>query len=103
MGKPQLHSLFQVEVTAVLADASLSLEQKQEAVVASTINFGLGEEEAEEGLRQPLNQRCKGFLVNAVGDLLQGNEGHAVLQMQKFEQFAAFAANTAGMALHSDD
>jgi len=99
--RPQLRSLFQVEVVSVLVDESLSLEQKQEAVAASRVSFGLREAEAAEEMQALLNQRCKGFLVNAVGSLMQGKDWQAVLEIKKLEQFVSFAA-TEGLELRGD-
>jgi len=99
--KPQLRSLFRIEVTASLEDADLSHEQKRDAVAGCREGFGLGDEEAVEELRDLLHSRCKGCLVNAAGDLMQGNEAQSIDQMRRLELLAAFAADT-GVELQED-
>lgn len=97
--KPQLRSLFRVEVAAALEDPNLTDEQKRDAVAGSTESFGLGDEEAVEELRELIKTRCRGCLANAVGDLLQGNDTQAVQEMQRLELLAAFAKGTDGVEI----
>lgn len=101
--KPQLRSLFRVEVTAALEEPSFTLEEKQDAVVSSQESFGLDEREAAQELKDLLRQRCKGCLVNAVGDLMQGNEAQAVENMRRLELLAAFAAEADGVELRHNN
>lgn len=100
--QPQLRSLFRVEVGSVLEDVELSLEQKADHIASSREGFGLEEEDAAEELQELLVSRCKGCLVNAVGDLLQGNEGQAVEEMQRLELLAEFAEKASGWEVKED-
>jgi len=100
--KPQLRSFFRVEVTAMLEDPDLSNEQKQDSIDSSRESFGLGTEEAAEELRDLLSSRCRGCLVNAVGDLMQGNSNQAVTEMQRLELLASFVEAADGIELRSD-
>lgn len=100
LSKPQLRSLFRIEVTAALEDPNLNDEQKRDAVASSRESFGLGESEALDELQDLLKARCKACLVNAVGDLLQGNESSAIEEMQRLELLASFATDTGGLELH---
>jgi len=97
--RPQLRAFFRVEVTASLEDPDVTNEQKQDMLANSREAFGLADEEAEEELQDLLRQRCRGCLVNAVGDLMQGNEKQAVKQMQRLELLASFAEATDGLEL----
>jgi len=100
---PQLRALFQVEVEAVLVDEGRELGAKREAVQASGASFGVPVGEVSTALEGLLMRRCRGFLVNAIGDMMQGKEEQAWQEMRKIEQFAAFAAATDGVEIHSDD
>lgn len=100
--KPQLRAFFRVEVTAGLEDPDVTNEQKQDMIANGREAFGLGDEEAEEELRDLLRSRCRGCLVNAVGDLMQGNESQAVREMQRLELLASFAEASDGVELHVD-
>merc|ERR1712217_274682 len=60
---------------------------------------GLEAEEVVEELQNLLWSRCNGCLVNAMGDLLQGNQTQAVMEMQRLELLAAFAEGTDGIEL----
>lgn len=92
--KPQLRSLFRIEVAAALEDPDLSDDQKQEALSESQEAFGLGDTEVVDELKDLMQSRCRGCLVNAVGDLLQGNEPQAIKEMQRLELLATFCENT---------
>jgi hypothetical protein len=100
--KPQLRSLFRIEVAASLEDPDLTYEQKQDAVAGSREGFGLGDQEAVDELRDLLSARCQGCLVNAVGDMMQGNEEQAMEQMRRLELLAAFAEVTDGVQMSED-
>jgi len=100
--RPQLRSLFRVEVIAALEDPDLSSVQKHDIVSGSQEGFGLGEEEAADELKDLINSKCQGYLVNAVADLLQGNESLAVCEMQRLELLAAFAEDTEGLEVNAD-
>lgn len=98
----QLRSLFRVEVAASLEDPRLTMGQKADRVASSREGFGLDDDMAAEELQELLLYRCRGCLVNAVGDLLQGNEGQAVSEMQRLELLAAFAENDKGMEVNEE-
>merc|ERR1712176_1520828 len=57
--------------------------------------------EANDATKQLLEQRCRGRVVNAVGDLLQGKEERAVLELRKLESLAFFVANTSDLEMPS--
>lgn len=97
--KPQLRSLFRVEIIAALEDEALTEAEKAEAVEASQGSFGLTEKEAREELEDLVKARAQGYLVNAVGDLLQGNEAQAINEMQRLELVAGFAEQMDGIEL----
>jgi len=100
--RPQLRSLFRVEVTAMLEDTSKTNAEKQDAIASSRESFGLGDTEAESEMQDLLKARTRGCLVNAVGDLLQGNESMAVQEMQRLELLAEFASSMEGLKLNLD-
>jgi len=102
LSRPQLRSLFRVEVTAVLEDRDLSTGQKQDSVDGSREAFGLAPDEALEELRDLLKARARGCLANAVGDFMQGNENQAVTEVRRLELLAAFAAQAEGLELDED-
>merc|ERR1712039_287184 len=91
--KAQLRALFRLEVIAALESRNFDENQKRAAVATSRANFGLFEAEANEELEEILRERCKGCLVNAVGDLMQGNELSVVEEMQRLQLLAAFASS----------
>jgi len=100
--RPQLRAFFRVEVTAGLEDPDLTNDQKQDLLAGSREAFGLGDEEAGEELADLMQARCRGCLVNAVGDLMQGNQAQAVKEMQRFELLASFASASEGLELRAD-
>lgn len=100
--RPQLRSLFRVEIGATLEDTTKTHAEKQDAVADSRESFGLGEQEAAIELQDLLKARARGCLVNAVGDLMQGNDTQAVNEMRRLELFAEFARGTEGMHLQQD-
>eukprot|EP00929_Paragymnodinium_shiwhaense_P116286 TRINITY_DN8569_c0_g1_i2.p1 TRINITY_DN8569_c0_g1~~TRINITY_DN8569_c0_g1_i2.p1 ORF type:complete len:1207 (-),score=439.76 TRINITY_DN8569_c0_g1_i2:499-4119(-) len=89
--KPQLRSLFRVQVSSALEDPSFDLGKKREAVTLGRGDFGLAYDESQEELQELLKHRTKGCLVNAAGDKLQGNSEQAVKEMQRFELLVGFA------------
>jgi hypothetical protein len=97
--KPQLRSLFRIVATAGLEDASQTFAQKKTLISSEGAAFGLSEEDTESELESLLRTRCKAFLVNAVGDAMQGNTAAAMDQIRRLEQIAAFAdeAGKAGL------
>lgn len=94
LSRPQLRSLFRVEVASVVEDPDLSDEQKVDGIEASREAFGLAEKEAMSEMQDLIKSRCRSCLVNASGDLLQENEAAAVDQMQRLELLAAFGLST---------
>ncbi|CAE7623726.1 unnamed protein product [Symbiodinium sp. CCMP2456] len=94
LSRPQLRSLFRVEVASVVEDPDLSDEQKVDGIEASREAFGLAEKEAMSEMQDLIKNRCRSCLVNASGDLLQENEAAAVDQMQRLELLAAFGLST---------
>jgi len=100
--RPQLRSLFCVEVGATLEEPDLTVAQKQDKVEASREAFGLGEKEAADEVMQLLSSRCKGCLVNAVGDLMQGNEARALKAMQTLGLLASFVEASDGLEVQPD-
>jgi len=100
--RPQLRSLFRVEVTATLEDSQLSHSDKQDAVANSKASFGLAAEEAASELRELVQARARGYLVNAVGDLMQGNEEQAMHEMRRLELLAEFAEGSDEMKLKQE-
>jgi len=100
--RPNLRSLYRIEVMAAIEDVSKNDEQKRKAVAESQDAFGLEELEAKKELGDLLNTRCKGCLINAVGDMMQGNEEHAAKEMQRLEFLAAFAKGVDDMELSQD-
>jgi len=100
--RPQLRAFFRVEVTAKLEDPDVDNDQKQDMVDSAREAFGLGDEEAAEELRDLMQARCRGCLVNAVGDLMQGNQAQAVREMQRLELLAAFVETAEGLELRPD-
>merc|ERR1712039_933405 len=91
--KAQLRALFRLEVIAALESRNFDENQKRAAVATSRANFGLFEAEADEELEELLRDHCKGCLVNAVGDLMQGNLLSVVAEMQRLQLLAAFASS----------
>eukprot|EP00439_Symbiodinium_sp_Y106_P029845 s2028_g3.t1 len=92
LSRPQLRSLFRVEVASVVEDRVDGIEASREA-------FGLAEKEAMSEMQDLIKSRCRSCLVNASGDLLQElqtaeNEAAAVDQMQRLELLAAFGLST---------
>ncbi|CAK0862126.1 unnamed protein product [Prorocentrum cordatum] len=100
--RPQLRSLFRVEVAAGLEDPDETFDGKRDLIDSARDSWGLGDQEAEDELQALLRERCKACLVNAVGDSLQGNEAGAVRQMQRLDLLAAFAADTEKIDLSQD-
>lgn len=100
--KPQVRFLFNAEVAAVLQDPALTEEQKQGVVNSSFVSFGLSVQEAAEELDRLLWSRCRGCLVNAVADLLQGRERRAVDEMRRLSLVARFAVYRSGVELQKD-
>lgn len=98
---PQLRSLFRVQVSTALEDPNLSLEQKQDSVVEAREGYGLGAEVAAEELTYLLKKSCKGCLVNAVGNQLQGQTKQAMEEMQRLELLATFVEGN-GMNVDQD-
>lgn len=101
LSRPQLRSLFKVEITAVLEDDDLSDEQKVDGIEASREAFGLAEKEAKDEMHDLIRSRCRASLVNASGDLLQENQAAAVEQMRRLEVLAAFGLS-AGVQFRDD-
>jgi len=101
LSKPQLRSLFKVEVSSILEDPDLNDEQKVDGIEASREAFGLGEKEAMDEMHDLIKTRCRACLVNALGDLMQDNQEAAVDQMQRLELLAAFGVS-AGMELNQE-
>jgi len=101
LSRPQLRSLFKVEITAVLEDDDLSDEQKIDGIEASREAFGLKEKEANAEMHDLIRSRCRASLVNASGDLLQENQAAAVEQMRRLEVLAAFGLS-AGVEFRDD-
>lgn len=101
LSRPQLRSLFKVEISAVLEDDDLSDEQKVDGIDASREAFGLAEKEAKDEMHDLIRSRCRASLVNASGDLLQENPGAAVDQMRRLETLAAFGLS-AGVEFQDD-
>ena len=101
LSRPQLRSLFKVEITAVLEDDDLSDEQKFDGIEASREAFGLKEKEANAEMHDLIRSRCRASLVNASGDLLQENQQAAVEQMRRLEVLAAFGLS-AGVEFRDD-
>lgn len=101
LSRPQLRSLFKVEITAVLEDDDLSDDQKFDGIDASREAFGLKEKEANAEMYDLIRSRCRASLVNASGDLLQENQAAAVEQMRKLEVLAAFGLS-AGVEFRDD-
>ena len=99
LSRPQLRSLFRVEVATTIEDPSVTAEQKKDSIAVSRDTYALEESEALKELQDMLFTRCRGCLVNAVGDMMQGNESRALMQMQKLELLAAFCETTDGMEL----
>jgi len=100
--RPQLRSLFCVEVSATLEEPGLTVAQKQDAVEASREAFGLGQEEASDEVVELLVARCRGYLVNAVGDLMQGNETRALKAMHTLGLLASFVEASDGLEVNPD-
>lgn len=100
--RPQLRTFFRTEVTAALEDADLTLGQKEDKLEQGRESFGLDDAEAADELRELITARCQGCLVNAVGDLLQGNEEKAVKEMKRLELLAAFVEGQEGMEISAD-
>lgn len=88
--KPQLLFLFRAEVTAFLEDTETAEHEKRDAVARSRELFGLQAKEANAELARILFARCRGCLVNAVADLLRGDEASAAAEMSRFALMAAF-------------
>ncbi|CAE7705064.1 BIP8 [Symbiodinium pilosum] len=101
LSRPQLRSLFKVEVASVVEDPDLTDEQKVDGIEASREAFGLAEKEAMSEMQDLIKSRCRSCLVNASGDLLQENEAAAVDQMQRLELLAAFGLS-AGVEFQDD-
>eukprot|EP00440_Ansanella_granifera_P002393 gb/GFBE01002599.1/.p1 GENE.gb/GFBE01002599.1/~~gb/GFBE01002599.1/.p1 ORF type:complete len:1165 (+),score=322.87 gb/GFBE01002599.1/:1-3495(+) len=101
LSRPQLRSLFRVEVASVLEDPDLNDEQKVDGVEASREAFGLAEKEAMDEMRDLIKARCQACLVNALGDLMQEKQAAAVAQMQRLELLAAFG-ESAGIQFQQD-
>lgn len=99
LSRPQLRSLFRVEVATTIEDPTVTAEQKKDSIAVSRDTYALEESEALKELQDMLFTRCRGCLVNAVGDMMQGNESQALMQMQKLELLAAFCETTDGMEL----
>jgi len=91
LNRTQLRGLFRVEAAAALEDPENTAEDKREAVSSGREGYGLEVEEARREVADMLKSRCKGCLVNAVGDLMQGDTIATVREMQKLERLAAFA------------
>lgn len=100
--KPNLRSLFRVEITASLEDPELSDDDKREAIEDAREAFGLEYQDALDELTDLLRSRCKGCLVNSVGDLMQGETSRAVKEMQRLELLSAFALVADGVDLNQD-
>eukprot|EP00419_Tripos_fusus_P049558 CAMPEP_0172837180 /NCGR_PEP_ID=MMETSP1075-20121228/27000_1 /TAXON_ID=2916 /ORGANISM="Ceratium fusus, Strain PA161109" /LENGTH=1247 /DNA_ID=CAMNT_0013680527 /DNA_START=1 /DNA_END=3744 /DNA_ORIENTATION=+ len=100
--RPQLRSLFCVEVGATLEEPDLTTAQKQDAIEVSREAFGLGQKEAADEVAQLLVSRCRGCLVNAVGDLMQGNETRALKEMQILGFLASFVDASDGLEVQMD-
>lgn len=97
----QSRTLFKAEVQAALEDPDLTTEQKLDAVASSRDDFGLKDEEAVDQLHDLLRERCKGCLVNAVGDMLQGNHEASALEMHRLSLLANFAEKADGIDVGS--
>jgi len=100
--RPQLRSLFCVEVGATIEAPDLTTTQKQDALEASREAFGLGQKEAADEVAQLLASRCRACLVNAVGDLMQGREAWALKEMQTLGLLASFAEASDGLEVQPD-
>eukprot|EP00927_Polykrikos_kofoidii_P066009 TRINITY_DN61688_c0_g1_i1.p1 TRINITY_DN61688_c0_g1~~TRINITY_DN61688_c0_g1_i1.p1 ORF type:complete len:1249 (-),score=262.57 TRINITY_DN61688_c0_g1_i1:45-3791(-) len=100
--KPQLRSMFRIQVSAALEDPSFDLEQKQGAIEEARDGFGLGSQEASEELSELLRATCKGCLVNACGDLMQGQTEKALVEMRRLELLAAFARDSGGIDVRQE-
>jgi len=100
--RPQLRSLFCVEVGATLEEPDFTITQKQDAVEDSREAFGLEQKEAAEEVAELLASRCRGCLVNAVGDLMQGLETEALKEMQTLGVLASFIEASDGLEVQPD-
>ncbi|CAE7625833.1 BIP5 [Symbiodinium microadriaticum] len=98
LSRPQLRSLFRVEVASVVEDPDLSDEQKVDGIEASREAFGLAEKEAMSEMQDLIKSRCA-----FDGCFWQENEAAAVDQMQRLELLAAFGLSTGVELWFQDD